>query len=330
MLTFCKGYSEIAHDGFEPGKKNRGSSGKVKPAKQDSEANTTNIFLMKQYYFNVIKNSMDLGTIKKKIDSGGYASPWEFYDDVRLTFSYAMTYNPPENDVHVMADTLNKFFEVRWKNIEKKLPAVVEDDLHHRTSYTDEEKHKLGVELESLLPEKPMHIIDFLREHSSNGRESEEEEIEIDIDDLSDDTFLTLRKLLDGHLQEKQNCKSRAEPCKIQLMNKSGLCSSPMQQGDDQGKELVDSRGNEPPVSSYPPKETEETCLKSIKSANSGSSRDLPLRPVVFKNFFDFLEGGGDKLSKSKKIYISPPAPIKGGREVAPPVFWVCCGGVLH
>ncbi|XP_039016712.1 transcription factor GTE9-like isoform X2 [Hibiscus syriacus] len=49
-----------------------------------------------------------------------------------------------------------------------------------------------------------------------------------------------------------------------------------MQQGrgDDQGKELVDSRGNEPPVSSYPPKETEETCLKSIKSANSGSSRD--------------------------------------------------------
>ncbi|XP_038996930.1 transcription factor GTE8-like isoform X3 [Hibiscus syriacus] len=336
-LPFVKDIQKLPMMASEPGKKNRGSSGKVKTAKQVSEANTTSIFLMKQCegllkrlmghqygwvfnepvdvvklnipdYFNVIKHPMDLGKIKKKIDSGGYTSPWEFYDDVRLTFTNAMTYNPPGNDVHVMADALNKFFEVRWKNIEKKLPAVATQLIQSKAPaedvetsktilpakkrktisvtqhvipdpvkrMTDEEKHKLRVELESLLTEMPMHIIDFLREHSSNGRDSEEEEIEIDIDDLSDNTLFILQKLLDDYLQEKQNCKSRAEPCEIQLMNKSGLHSSPMQQGrgDDQANVVVDAGGNEPPVSSYPRKEIEEADLRSIKSAGSGSSRD--------------------------------------------------------
>lgn len=31
------------------------------------------------------------------------------------------TYNPPRNDVHIMANTLSKYFEVRWKFVEKKL-----------------------------------------------------------------------------------------------------------------------------------------------------------------------------------------------------------------
>ncbi|XVF13950.1 hypothetical protein REPUB_Repub09cG0014000 [Reevesia pubescens] len=320
------------------GLSNRGSSGKFKSAKHASAPNAANIFLMKQCegllkrlmghqygwvfnepvdivklnipdYFTVIKNPMDLGTIKKKIASGGYASPLEFYADVRLTFSNAMTYNPPGNDVHVMADTINKFFEVRWKNIEKKLPVIgaqleqnkaPSKDIETSKTLppakkrkttsvtqqgiaepvkrmTDEEKHKLGGELESLLTEMPMHIIDFLREHGSNGMESEEEEIEIDIDDLSDDTLFTLRKLLDDFLQEKHDNQSRAEPCEIQLLNKSGLSNSSMQQdkGIDFADEDVDIGVNEPPVSSYPPMEIEkDTGHRSAKSINSGSSRD--------------------------------------------------------
>ncbi|KAK8673452.1 hypothetical protein V6N13_111787 [Hibiscus sabdariffa] len=337
-LPFVKDIQKLPTMASESRKKIRDSSGKVKAEKHASEAKTANMFLMKQCedllkrlmrhqygwvfnepvdvvklnipdYFNVIKHPMDLGTIKKKKDSGGYANPWEFYDDVRLTFSNAMTYNPPGNDVHVMADTLNKFFEVRWKNIEKKLPAVgtqliqskapAEDIETSKTilpakkrkttsvtqqvipepvmRMTDEEKHKLGVELESLLTEMPMHIIDFLRERSSNGRQSEEEEIEIDIDDLSDDTLFKLQKLLDDHLEEKQNSKSRAEPCEIQSIKKSGLCSSPTQQGngDDQANQVVDAGGNEPPLSSNTLKEIEkETGFRSLKSVSSGSSRD--------------------------------------------------------
>ncbi|GMJ04313.1 global transcription factor group E8 [Hibiscus trionum] len=313
-------------------------SGKSESAKHASAANTSNIMLMKQCegllkrlmghqygwvfnqpvdvvklnipdYFNVIKHPMDLGTVKKKIASGTYASPLEFHDDVKLTFSNAMTYNPPGNDVHIMADTLNKFFEVRWKNIEKKLPVIASQLVQSKcpsvdietskpmppakkrktTSVTqeiikepvkrmtDEEKHNLGRQLESLLSEMPTHIIDFLREHSSNGNESGEEEIEIDIDVLSDDTLFRLKSLLDDHLQEKQKTQVRGEPCEIEVMNESAPSNSSMQQGkgNDQADEDVDIGGNESPVSSYPPVEIEKDRGHiSAKSVSSSSSRD--------------------------------------------------------
>ena len=72
-------------------------------------------------YFTIIKHPMDLGTVKSKLISCEYTSLMDFAADVRLTFSNAMSYNPPGNDVHVMAETLSKYFETRWKPIEKIL-----------------------------------------------------------------------------------------------------------------------------------------------------------------------------------------------------------------
>ncbi|XP_044465866.1 transcription factor GTE8-like isoform X1 [Mangifera indica] len=320
---------------------NHGTAGKTESAKiQPLLASTANILLMKQCetllkrlmshqygwvfnkpvdvvklnipdYFTVIKHPMDLGTIKGKIASSAYSSPSEFLADVRLTFSNAMTYNPPGNDVHIMADTLRKFFEARWKAIEKKLPAPEAqllprkkgpyvdvgtvkamptakkrkiETLHYeivpepvKPVMTAVEKQNLGKELESMLGEMPMHIIDFLREHSSDGGGTGEDEIEIDIDELSDDTLFTLRKLLDDFMEEKQKNLARAEPCEIELLNESGLSNSSMQQckEDDPANEDIDIGGNEPPVSSYPPVEIEkDTGIRSSKCVSSDSSSD--------------------------------------------------------
>ncbi|KAI9121621.1 hypothetical protein K1719_008654 [Acacia pycnantha] len=71
-------------------------------------------------YFSVISEPMDLGTIKSKLEKNLYSSAEEFAADVRLTFSNAMTYNPPGNDVHLMAKELNRSFERRWKDLDKK------------------------------------------------------------------------------------------------------------------------------------------------------------------------------------------------------------------
>ncbi|TVU02162.1 hypothetical protein EJB05_52358 [Eragrostis curvula] len=71
-------------------------------------------------YFDVIRNPMDLGTVKKKLTSNQYVSPDEFAADVRLTFSNAMKYNPPGNDVHTIAEQLNRTFESEWKSVERK------------------------------------------------------------------------------------------------------------------------------------------------------------------------------------------------------------------
>ncbi|XP_054794111.1 transcription factor GTE8-like isoform X2 [Prosopis cineraria] len=320
---------------------NRASTGKFASAAQTCSPNTANAMLMKQCeallkrlmnhqyawvfntpvdvvklnlpdYFTIIKHPMDLGTVKGKITSGAYSSPLEFVADVRTTFSNAMTYNPPGNDVHIMADTLSKYFEVRWKAIEKKLPRTDPLPLPEKSDtlgavetarpmppskkrkitslplssdvrppakriMTDEEKNSLGRELESLLGELPVHIIDFLKEKSLNGRDCGEEEIEIDIDDLSDDTLFTLRKLLDDYLQEKQKDISKAEPCEIELLNDSGPSNSSLQpfKGNDLADEDVEIGGNEPPVSSCPPEGSEKDRTHGINQRLSpGSSGD--------------------------------------------------------
>lgn len=71
-------------------------------------------------YFDVIKHPMDLGTVKSRLNMNWYKSPREFAEDVRLSFSNAMTYNPKGQDVHVMAEQLSKIFEEKW--------SVIEDD----------------------------------------------------------------------------------------------------------------------------------------------------------------------------------------------------------
>ncbi|KAL1812237.1 hypothetical protein ACET3Z_022302 [Daucus carota] len=331
---------------LKPGSLTRGTSGRFQSSNKPSEPSSMNSTLMRQCenllkklmshefgwvfnspvdpvklnlpdYFDVIKNPMDLGTVKKKISSSVYTSPLDFVADVRLAFTNAMTYNPPANDVHLMAATLSKFFEVRWKVIEKKLSANVPQQMpqvssvpmeagkvkpmppskkrkHSSTQLlvlpepvcepvkcmTAEEKQKLSKELESSLSDLPDNIIEFLREQSSAGKDEGEDEIEIDIDTLTDDTLFKLQKLLDDHLTEKRK-HAKGEPCEIELLNESGVSNSSMQL--DKGNGLVakdvDLVENEPPVSSYPPTEIiNDSGSRSNKFISPGTSSDSDSR----------------------------------------------------
>ncbi|KAA8540709.1 hypothetical protein F0562_024372 [Nyssa sinensis] len=318
----------------------RAAAGRIESVKQAARPSASNAILMKQCetllnrlmshkfgwvfntpvdvvklnipdYFNVIKHPMDLGTVKSKLLSGEYWSPMGFASDVRLTFSNAMTYNPSGNDFHIMAETLSKYFEARWKPIEKKLPVTTEalapapsrSRVHVETEtanqmpplkkkkitsvekevkqepvkrvMSDVEKHKLSTELEALLAELPESIIDFLKEQSFNASQTAEDEIEIDIDTLSDDTLFMLRKLLDEYLLDKQKKQGKAEPCEMELHNESGFSNSSVQpcKANDPIDEDVDICGNDPPISSYPPVEIEkDAALRNSKCSSSSSS----------------------------------------------------------
>ncbi|XP_071715201.1 transcription factor GTE12 [Rutidosis leptorrhynchoides] len=72
-------------------------------------------------YFDIISHPMDLGTILKKLENNAYPFAEAFADDIRLTFSNAMRYNPPANVVHVMAKQLNVLFDKDWRLFEAKL-----------------------------------------------------------------------------------------------------------------------------------------------------------------------------------------------------------------
>ncbi|XP_057437852.1 transcription factor GTE10-like isoform X2 [Lotus japonicus] len=260
-------------------------------------------------YFNVIKHPMDLGTVKSRLSSGEYSNPVNFASDVRLTFSNAMTYNPPGNDVHIMAENLSKFFETRWKSIEKKIPVIdctqsepsrpARDDTEIRDQIppskkkkitpndsnvkpepvkrimTDEEKHNLSLELEAMLGELPETIIDFLKEQSNDAGQTDADEIEIDIDVLNDETLFKLRKLLDDYIQEKQRFQVKAGECEVELLNESGFSNSSMQQckGNEQVEEDVDIvGGNDPPISNYPLLEIEKDGTNRNNKCSSSSS----------------------------------------------------------
>ncbi|MQL84035.1 hypothetical protein Taro_016526 [Colocasia esculenta] len=290
-------------------------------------------------YYTIIKHPMDLGTVKSKLSSGAYANLVDFALDVRLTFNNAKTYNPPGNDVHIMADTLSKQFESKWKLIQKKIPSPDSNDAREveavkppaqtkkrkassvnqtpvvpvsaesvkspvecvKEKMTPEEKQKLSSRLESLIPQLPDHIIEFLKRNSGNQNQTGEDEIEIDIDALGDSTLFELRKLLDefrpdkGPEQEREpemevrnplnsigfmknfGCFLWLQICAlVQIFNESGISNSSMQPykvNEPPADEEIDIVGNDLPVSSYPPVEIEkDTALRSSKYSSSSSS----------------------------------------------------------
>ncbi|XP_074492574.1 bromodomain testis-specific protein isoform X2 [Sebastes fasciatus] len=68
-------------------------------------------------YHDIIKQPMDLGSIKKQMDQREYANANEFAADVRLMFSNCYKYNPPSHEVVYMARKLQEVFEARYLRV---------------------------------------------------------------------------------------------------------------------------------------------------------------------------------------------------------------------
>ena len=76
-------------------------------------------------YFDIIKEPMDLGLIKKLIEDGGKYVAAEGVDaDVRLTFANAMKFNAEGTDVHTMARELLAEWESKWESIKERIAEV--------------------------------------------------------------------------------------------------------------------------------------------------------------------------------------------------------------
>ena len=78
-------------------------------------------------YFKMIKNPMDLGTIKRKLERNMYSAANQFADDIVLTFGNAMLYHPPSSEVYRFARLLDCNFRRMWGILAAKLKLVVEN-----------------------------------------------------------------------------------------------------------------------------------------------------------------------------------------------------------
>lgn len=61
------------------------------------------LYNMLPNYFDIIKHPMDLSTVEKKLKKRKYTSQLNFANDVRRTFSNAMTYNEEDSQVYEYA-----------------------------------------------------------------------------------------------------------------------------------------------------------------------------------------------------------------------------------
>ncbi|XP_061685251.1 CREB-binding protein isoform X2 [Syngnathoides biaculeatus] len=62
-------------------------------------------------YFDIVKNPIDLSTIKRKLDTGQYQDPWQYVDDVWLMFNNAWLYNRKTSRVYKCCSKLAEVFE---------------------------------------------------------------------------------------------------------------------------------------------------------------------------------------------------------------------------
>ncbi|XP_069502925.1 CREB-binding protein isoform X2 [Ambystoma mexicanum] len=62
-------------------------------------------------YFDIVKNPMDLSSIKRKLDTGQYQEPWQYVEDVWLMFNNAWLYNRKTSRVYKFCSKLAEVFE---------------------------------------------------------------------------------------------------------------------------------------------------------------------------------------------------------------------------
>ncbi|KAA0712353.1 CREB-binding protein [Triplophysa tibetana] len=62
-------------------------------------------------YFDIVKNPIDLSTIKRKLDTGQYQEPWQYVEDVWLMFNNAWLYNRKTSRVYKYCSKLAEVFE---------------------------------------------------------------------------------------------------------------------------------------------------------------------------------------------------------------------------
>uniref|UniRef100_G3WZX3 Bromodomain and WD repeat-containing protein 3 n=1 Tax=Sarcophilus harrisii TaxID=9305 RepID=G3WZX3_SARHA len=81
-------------------------------------ASKESLLPMIQDYQDIIDTPMDFSTVKETLEAGNYASPLEFYKDVRLIFTNSKAYTPNKKSrIYSMTLRLSALFENHIKNI---------------------------------------------------------------------------------------------------------------------------------------------------------------------------------------------------------------------
>ena len=68
-------------------------------------------------YFDIVRQPMDLGTIRNKVKKYDYQSPEPMLRHIRLTFANCDQYNMPQTAEYKAGQKLSRYFEKRLKEL---------------------------------------------------------------------------------------------------------------------------------------------------------------------------------------------------------------------
>ncbi|XP_045703083.1 bromodomain testis-specific protein [Phyllostomus hastatus] len=229
-------------------------------------------------YYDVVKNPMDLGTIKRKMDNQEYKDAYEFAADVRLMFMNCYRYNPPDHEVVTMARTLQDVFEMHFAKIPDE-PVEIVPICNSQTDTTKTHGRKSSSEASS--------------EEDSSSHDSEDEQVQC-LAKLQEQLKAVHQQLqvlsqVPFHKVKKKNEKSKAEKKKEKVNNRDENPRKKFKQMKLKEK----SKSNQPKKKKQPMLALKSEDADNTKPMSYDEKRRLSL---------DINKIPGDKLGKIVQI----------------------------
>ncbi|KAG6609253.1 Transcription initiation factor TFIID [Phytophthora cinnamomi] len=174
-------------------------------------------------YLQVVKEPMDLGTIRSKLGKNEYKKPAEFARDMRLVWDNCKLYNQDGSDLYLLADELAKKFEDRVKTMKLDVGPVPKADKSIPAPSLEEKIH-FSQNIYKVAPKDLGSIVELLEEQCPKALDkSSPDELDIVVDNIDNKTFRDLEKFVLEKVPEasrepiatpKSSKKSRRPPSK--------------------------------------------------------------------------------------------------------------------
>jgi hypothetical protein len=149
-------------------------------------------------YPDIIKEPRDLGTIKKRIETGGYENLDDVATDVRLVWSNCMLYNRDGSEYYHLADTFARSFEDAYTAL-RRLHGAGQDE--NRLPTVDE-KISLSYDVFKIENTDMARVLTMIEAEcpSALARKGAADEVLINFDALSSSCFFKVNTFVLGCL----------------------------------------------------------------------------------------------------------------------------------
>ncbi|XP_076667280.1 ATP-dependent chromatin assembly factor large subunit isoform X4 [Andrena cerasifolii] len=141
-------------------------------------------------YHDIISNPMDFGTIKYKLDNGGYETLEQFFGNCHLVFDNCQAYNEEHSSVYKAGMRLLKYYEKRCKelglncdDVQLQPPNAKKLKLEVNGVRNDSEEEDVDIKEEEDVDMKEEEDVD-MKEEDDEENEDEDEDEEDDNEDV--------------------------------------------------------------------------------------------------------------------------------------------------